>query len=494
MYETMQFCRQFSRELGGYTAYRGEDAFPLCTPAAMAVADGLGGSGAIYHSHVHPDCFCRDLVGRRLLEQLFCDPEFFRPVEPLLVEVGWDHSLDDHIFGWAGRDFFELAAVKEHYEKRNLKRSAYFGSRIAMLLFRILSHCVDREKIFAMAATLGGREELEKRLTHFFLYGMHSAAKAAQLRYESGIEGLSMLGTTLCACFVRDCADEVEALYLVCGDSQAYVLSEEGLALACGDHIMGMSRHLNLSFPEKARLTCTLRRFAKPCMLLCATDGCFDAYSFRRTPMAFELALLEAIGSAESMEGLAQVLTDFFDAYGRHDDSSSMAACLYGMDYAQLRNMAHRRRQQLEQRYPEVFTDKNFLHANYGREYSARLRDLDTLVQTGWDPEKAGIDPCCIACALRDFPEEAQIGEGLTPQEARSIRLEDKLSRFIDTRCPALEPGEAEPRELRQRLRQARQELLPARERMERQQAVFLDYYQSFSRLGNGDAKQESEE
>lgn len=476
MNETMQFLRQFSRQREeGYTVYRGEDAFPLAAPGVQAVADGLGGSGAISHSHVHPDAFCRDRVGSRMLDKLLHDGRFFTIIAPILKESGWDHGLDDYIFSWAGRDFFELAAVREHYEMKNWKKSAYFGSRVAMVLMRILNQAVDKDKLFDLAQSREGLAVLEQMLSNYFQYGMQAAARALELRYESEIPKLSLLGTTLCGGFVRDCGDAVEALYLLSGDSQAYVLNGEGLALACGIHNRGMHHHLNISDPEKARIHCTLRRFPKPCMLLCATDGCFDAALFRRTPLAFELALLGAVARSEGMDQLSRFLTEFFDTYGRHDDAASMAACLYGMDYSDLRQLALRRVQTLYRLYPELEERMDLLCVDYAKQYRQQLRQLEQLLKNGWSQATAGMEEACLSCLHKGSPAAE------SPEE-KALGLEASLDCYLARPCPELEPWARKLLELRQKLRQCRQETQSARQNLEVQTRIAESYAISFTR------------
>ncbi len=489
MNDSMQFLRQFSRQREeGYTVYKGEDAFPLATPTVLAVADGLGGTGAIAHSHVHPDAFCRNLVGKRMLGELLSDEKFFETVAPIAKEGPWDHGLDEYFYSWAGRDFLELAAVKDHYQPKNYKKSAYFGSRAAMLLMRLLNQILDREKLFTLASTEEGLAALERMLETYFLFGLNRAAEGLELRRETTFPRLAMLSTTLCGSFIRDCGESVEVLYLVCGDSQAYVLDRDGLALGWGEHMGGgMRSHMNITYPEQAKIRCVRRSYRKPCMLFCATDGCFDAALFRKTPLAFEMTLLGAIARCESMDQVGSFLEEFFDTYGRHDDAASMAACLWGMDYGQLRQLALDRLQQLRKIYPELEERMELVYLDQSREYTRTLRQLEALLKTGWAEAAAGMDPLCAGCVLGKHESAAE-----DAPEDRALALETRLDKFLRSPCPELLRWSDSMQELRQKLRQCREEFVAAQHDYLLQQRVIETYENTFFRFSREKA-QESE-
>lgn len=481
MKDTFAFCRQFTQCLDDRQVYRGDDAMPLAAADAQAVADGLGGTGAIYHQEVHPDCFEADRIGKRVVLPWLEDPVFFDPLKELMPAAGWDHSHDPAIMEQVAADFFELMAVKDCYAGRNVKRSAYFGSRLAMTLFRIFRLAVDHDKVFEMAAADEDRTRLEEAVSLFLYQGMQAAAEAAQLRYESMIQGLSLLATTFCGALVRQKEGRVETVYFVCGDSQAYLLSGDGLALTCGSHAAGMSSYLNSGFREKAHVSCMLRSFEMPCLLFCATDGCFDARCFRQSPLAFELFLLDQIGAAEDMAALRENLYSFFEVYGRHDDSSSMAAVLYGTDYAGLQEMARQRRDALLKLYPELEEDVSYLVRRYRVDYKEQEKSCAELEQEASIRAQKDLrwTQCVrlaqqIAEKFHHGTETAEVLQEFADNYGRILReLEGPEDASLGEQMEAFYRDVME-REIGR---------LKAKACMERQEMIFADYMKTFLRL-----------
>ena len=117
------------------------------------------------------------------------------------------------------------------------------------------------------------------------------------------------LPTTFCAAAVQEgAAGWRETCFLWAGDSRGYVLDEEGLHQCTQDHLRGESDAFETLYRDLplSRLLCadqplqlSMRRMRAPlpCVILTATDG---AFSSLRTPMEFEMLLLQTLLSARS--------------------------------------------------------------------------------------------------------------------------------------------------------------------------------------------------
>lgn len=340
--------RQASKERDdGAIVYKGEDALPFVGNNALLIADGMGGRSATYHKTVSPDMFEPDRIYDTLFTGVFEDepnPEFLK-------------YLRD--------SFFELFAVRDIYTDNilNIKKGGYFGSRIAsaILIHELLyanlsvdewieklSMCSrhDREKLLNDASTL-----FSKALKRMLM----QCAENAHLVSESAMSGLSMLASTMTMTLFRETPDEVQAVYLTAGDSRAYMWSEtDGLCQLIRDEAGadgGMTNYINADADNEFTLNCTYMSFKKPCILFNASDGCYGSKYFI-SPLGFEKLLLETFAASSSTGEISESLQKFFEEYGRHDDSSTIAMKMFGyQDLSDLIESAKRRLEIIDKDY-----------------------------------------------------------------------------------------------------------------------------------------------
>ena len=377
----------------GTIVYKGEDAYPYIDDQMFLVADGMGGSAAIYHQKIVPDIFDSD----KLMDTLFSG-------------VYQDYSnkvFEDYV----KTSFFELFAVRDCYKDNiyNVKKSGYFASRIvsAIILHEMLyseEHSV--EKIFT---TLSACENEDSKTAYLSVLGsdfkeliqtkIKQIAKNANLIYESSFSGLALLGTTLCATIYLEHENCVEAIYLTAGDSRPYVWSEKnGLCQILEDQEGkdgGMTNYIKANDNADFDIKCDYFSFEKPCVLFNASDGCFDSGKFI-SQLAFEKTILEGAISSDSTEKMSEYLTSFFLDYGRHDDSSTIAMKMFGYETYEAFSTACRNRMSfLQAEYFDKMED--LLDADYISEYEEYERTFPSRLATlkkKFSSEQGVIDYC----------------------------------------------------------------------------------------------------
>ena len=314
----------------GTKVYKGEDASPYVDDRLFFVADGMGGRGAIYHQSFKRELFEPD----KLLDTLFAGV--------------FDDYADERFVRYVTNSFFELYGVKHCYfsKQLNMKKSGYFGSRIlAALLLHAALYIEDLqpENLFAKyheQSSPKKREallkELGDRLAELFQAQLRQVARNANLVYESSLENLALLGTTLCATIYRETEDAVEAIYLHAGDSRPYIWTErDGLCQLIEDQEGedgAMTNYIRANEGESFGISCYYRRFPKPCVLFNASDGAFEL-KYYRSQMTFEKFILDAaVGSKDTAEMSEKLCQAFYD-YGRaDDDSSTIAMKMFGYE------------------------------------------------------------------------------------------------------------------------------------------------------------------
>lgn len=128
------------------------------------------------------------------------------------------------------------------------------------------------------------------------------------------------------------------------GDSRTYVLDKNGLGQISSDDIKGEDAMSNLT--RDGALTNVIsvdKRFKlhslefapkHPCVMFCATDGCFGYVS---SPMEFELMILAALTNANNVAEWQQLLND--DIFNRSGDDQTIALAAFGFnDFTELKN------------------------------------------------------------------------------------------------------------------------------------------------------------
>lgn len=366
--------RQASKERpDGTIVYKGEDALPYVDDSLIMVADGLGGAAAIRHQHINAELFESDQIVDALFEGIY--PDYSDPVFTQYVV----------------RSFAELFAVKDCYmdNVNNIKKSGYFASRIvcSILLHELkYNQSVTPDTLFKYLDAVENdpqkKEALMNRLGNYLalkLQGdMQRIAEKAHLVYESSYSGLALLGTTLCAAIIREQNKQVDAIYLMAGDSRPYLWSRDtGLCQILDDQEGsdgGMTNYIKANAGSSFDICCHSFSFPMPCILFNASDGCFDSGKFL-SPLSFEKTILETIVTASNETEASRALEAFFTDYGRHDDSSTMAAKVIGYEtYQDLQRDANERLGEIEKRYLTALPD--ILDRNYVAEAEANEKLL----------------------------------------------------------------------------------------------------------------------
>lgn len=366
--------RQASKERpDGTIVYKGEDTRPYVDNYMIMVADGLGGAAAIRHQKFDQDMF---------------DPE--KIVDVIMKDVYEDYS-DERLAEYIKKAFEELYAVKDCYTENanNMKKSGYFGSRLvsAIILHELFySESIKEYKYFSDLDAAEHDEKkqiLESISSHFkelISSKLKEIAKKCNLVYESGYSGLALLGTTLCATLVHETEDSVECIYLTAGDSRPYAWREDlGLMQVIADEEGkdgGMTNYIRANEDKDFNIRAHYHIFAKPCIIFNATDGCFDSSEFI-SPMAFEAIILKSIIDSQNAEEFETKMTEFFQAAGKHDDSSTIAMKSYGYgSYEELKAEAVRRYAKLDEEYMAKMAD--LLDVDYIKEFADISRKTDS--------------------------------------------------------------------------------------------------------------------
>lgn len=319
----------------GTVVYKGEDALPYTDAQLYMVADGLGGAAAIRHTKFLPELFDKEKTPAVLFGDVYED------------------ASEGDFADYVRRSFAELYAVKDCYTDNvnNIKKSGYFASRIvtAAMLHEVSEKGADY--FFAQLDDASDRQAALDEMGSFFAGRIREvlckAAESANIIYESSYAGMALLGTTLTAGIVREKDGCAEVILVTAGDSRPYVWTPaEGLRQLVADEERsdgGMTNYIKANEGESFTIDCHYFSFRTPCVLLSASDGCFDSSSFL-SPMAFEKLILESIVSANDIAGAAKAIEEFFLDHGRHDDSSTMAAKTFGFsDMAALKKAAEER-------------------------------------------------------------------------------------------------------------------------------------------------------
>ncbi|MBR6984933.1 MAG: hypothetical protein IKH75_15660 [Ruminococcus sp.] len=415
----------------GTVVYKGEDALPYVDGQLIMAADGLGGAAAIRHQKIAPELFSED----KLLDTLF--------------NGVYNDYNNDILVKYVTDSFFELFAVKDCYTDNvnNIKKSGYFASRIvtAILLHDFLTNPVFKPEVFFDALAKEENEDERKkalgRLGDYFSdkirSDLRSIAKNANLVYESSYSGLALLGTTLCAAYYHELKDAVEAIYITAGDSRPYVWNvTDGLSQIVADEEGddgGMTNYIKANDDESFRINCRYMRFNKPCVLFCASDGCFDSGYFI-APMAFEKLLLETACKCVSEEEMGKQLTEFFTEYGRHDDSSTIAMKFFGYrDFSAFRNEAQKRLDVIKKEYISKMPD--LLENDYisdSEKSPDEKKKMYTEIKESLNGSKAVQNFCCTAVrdsALADMQDSDELKAAKEAAEKAVAPLADEIRR-----------------------------------------------------------------
>lgn len=138
--------------------------------------------------------------------------------------------------------------------------------------------------------------------------------------------------------------EELQTHHIWAGDSRTYVLDKNGLGQISNDDINGEDAMSNLtrdgaltnvlSADKCFDLHSTTFTPKYPCIIFCATDGCFGYVS---SPMEFELMVLDALEKAANVAEWQQLLDN--DISNRSGDDQTIAIAAFGFeDFIELKS------------------------------------------------------------------------------------------------------------------------------------------------------------
>lgn len=295
-----------------YSRLHNEDADPYIGGNILAVADGLGGSGSTVHKVGSTEKWAKsvksenaeyDLQGNKIYKELLngvfdCDMEentensgFISYINELCEPMA-DES-DDTSALWASR----IVIARFVYALR-------FGK---------FKDC-DLESI-----------EKRKELVSYITDGLEIAAKKFDLK-KGELDQQYLLPTTLAAVRYTELKDKVIAEAVWAGDSRCYALTpQKGLQLLTADNEDRSGAINNLFYVKDKGKDPTVLHYArheieKPCVLIAASDGCFDPFG-EYDNLGLEATLLSHLRGSSSAAYCAYALDEYF-AGMRYDDTS----------------------------------------------------------------------------------------------------------------------------------------------------------------------------
>lgn len=168
---------------------------------------------------------------------------------------------------------------------------------------------------------------------------------------NAGGDGIKFRGTlfrpfpsTMAVTTFRISGDRLVTEHLWAGDSRTYYLDRDGLCQISADDIQNEDAMSNLSrdgaltnvISADGRFVLHRARFVpeRPCMMFCATDGCFGYVS---SPMEFEWMLLSSLVRAKSVGQWQSLLNKEIET--RAGDDQTIAVAAFGYEtFAEMRN------------------------------------------------------------------------------------------------------------------------------------------------------------
>ena len=365
--------------------HRGEDAKPYINDFMLMVADGMGGKAGIP----------RDFNRKILDKDKFLDTVFEGVYEDYSNE-----KFREYVFN-SFADFFEVSE-EEYFGRTDLfKKGGYFGSRFAtaIILHEVLYNKARWKTALwddiHAAKSVDEIEKIENEIGKYFadliLEKLKKIDENVGFSYapERNANQNRRLGTTLCANFYNDCGDFVEAFYLHAGDSRPFLCDQDGLAQILKDQEDEKQVTNAISTNIPFEIVCRYRRFAKPCILFNASDGCFDAApfaeGFRNSQLGFEKLILECILNKDTLGKDPELDWDSMDEEMRigeqlrcffeypvnhmHDDAATISMKSFGFkDFEEIKAFAEKRLQEIEESYlkemPELLETSYVLAEN----------------------------------------------------------------------------------------------------------------------------------
>ena len=346
--------------------YTGDDGLPYVDNDVMLVTDGMGGASGFRHIKFNRGLFEEDLV----FDALFRDMYGPKEENPILN----DYVIDSFAVVMSLRDLYDSGRTAVY------RKSGHMGSRVAsaVMLHQLLDQNVknnvyalmdDAKKAWNNRNVSIYSQRINKAaetITETFRKEFHQAAANAELKMEGPNPGAQhLLGTTLCATFVKENkeAKEVDAFYLLAGDSIPFALDEEHgfyeVMAAQEGADGGMTNNVRANdeelFEKRKLPPFTFEpkfvTFKEPCILMNASDGVFDHFT---RPFMLEKLILDCIIKANDYQEFSDIMHSFYVAAQTTDDSQTMAAKFFGFEsYEEVKAFAQRRLDKLMAKYAD---------------------------------------------------------------------------------------------------------------------------------------------
>lgn len=412
---------------GGQTVYKGEDALPFAGQNMIVVADGMGGAAAIRHTKFDSDLFDEDKIFGVMFKDVLTD-------------------ADEEVVNYVKKAFFELYAVKDCYftNALNMKKSGYFGSRTCAAAFiyfakKMLDAGVGKDLEKLHSASDECKAEMMEKIGRYFTdnikNAMTKASENANLTYESAFNGLALMGTTLCGTIFIEREDEVDAVYLVAGDSRPFQWDADGLKLIVEDQKRadgGMTNYVKAN--GDFTISASFHTFKKPCVLFNASDGVYESGQFSVSELGLEKLLLETVCDCNDMTELKAKLEEIYDKYGTHDDSSTIALITFGYEgYDAFKDAAAERLKKINEDYFEKmpdFLDKDFKGAVKQAEKALMIRNNSISSALIDKPEV--VEYCKKnTCGEESSEVVNSLSSEISAKKAQAEDIEKKLIEFL---------------------------------------------------------------
>ena len=178
---------------------------------------------------------------------------------------------------------------------------------------------------------------------------------------------IDVLPATVSGVMIGNTGESVCAGFVWAGDSRGYLLDSKGLTQVTEDDVDSPDAYQNLfddaimtnrvhGNPARPlfRLHAARVTVQEPCIVICATDGCYDYF---KSPMVFEFFLISMLAASDSFAQAEEKLLEIL--HDRSGDDCSLIAAFYGFsDYAQVRAF-------LRERFEALSADKHSFNADY---------------------------------------------------------------------------------------------------------------------------------
>ena len=163
--------------------------------------------------------------------------------------------------------------------------------------------------------------------------------------------------TTMVTAVVHENGGRLCSSFFWAGDSRGYILDSRGLHQITADDITGgdamenllndspMTNVISADNPYAVRQNSVVVK--EPCVVLCATDGCFG---YLKSPMQFELLLLDTLCESTSPDDWEARLRKTIAAFAGDDYSIALQSLDFG-DYEGMKSVFRKRRKQLIEWY-----------------------------------------------------------------------------------------------------------------------------------------------